>query len=239
VRIGTRTFAIVGGHDGPSAIATAVGQVGHCSATLVRPTVVLTSGHCLDVPVDHVVVNGNDVAVTECERHPAYQPGQVAHDVGYCRLATSVAGALPIDTAGDHPAGETVDLAGFGASSASAHEKPALRKVSTSIVRASEDYLEVGTATATACRGDSGGPVLVERSGSFGVAGVIEGAQGVICGSAARAVPLGPQMAWLRGPLASDSDRRAEHAALTFGIVVLASACVLAIRKWQRAVRRR
>jgi V8-like Glu-specific endopeptidase len=228
-------LAIVGAHDAPSVIAAAVGQVGHCSATLVRPMVVLTSGHCLDVPVDHVVVNGNDVAVTECKRHPAYQPGQVAHDVGYCRLATSVAGALPIDTASDHPAGEAVNLAGFGASSATAHEKPALRMVSTSIVRASEDHLEVGTATATACRGDCGGPVLVERSGFFGVAGVIEGAQGVICGSAARAVPLGPQVAWLRGALASDSDRRAEHAALTFAVVVFAGACVLAIRKWRSA----
>jgi Trypsin len=93
-----RILAIVGGHEAPPSIAAAVGQVGRCSATLVRPTVVLTSAHCLDAPIDRVVFNGKEIAVTGCERHPAYQPGQVAHDVGYCRLAARVEAALPIDT---------------------------------------------------------------------------------------------------------------------------------------------
>jgi secreted trypsin-like serine protease len=194
---------------------------------------VLTSGHCLDVPVDHVSIHGSDVAVTKCERHPGYQPGQVAHDVGYCRLATSVGGALPIDTASDHAPGEAVDLAGFGGTSAMAHETPTLRMVSTSIVGVSEDHLDVGTAKATACRGDSGGPVLAERGGVLGVAGVIEGTQGVICGSAARAVPLRAQMDWLREPLGSHSDRHAGQASITLVAVVFAVAVALAIRKWR------
>jgi hypothetical protein len=226
-----RVLAIVGGHDAPSPLVAAVAQVGHCSATVVGPTVVLTSAHCLDGPVDHVMVNGNEVAVAACERHPAYRPGEIAHDVGYCRLATKVGGALPLDTVFDLAQGESVTLAGFGASAPAAREKPALRMVSTSIVRADADHLEVGTATATACRGDSGGPVLVERGGAYGVTGIIEGAQGVICGSPARAVPLHPQMDWLRAVLAAAPDDRAGHGALALLLVLLAGACMLAVRR--------
>ncbi|MGO9834706.1 MAG: trypsin-like serine protease [Polyangiaceae bacterium] len=232
-----RVLAIVGGHEAPSPVVAAVAQVGRCSATLVGPTVILTSAHCLDGPIDRVMMDRKDVAVTSCERHPAYQPGQAAHDIGYCRLATRVAGALPIDTAFELSPGESVSLAGFGASGPRAREKPTLRMVSTSIVRADEDHLEIGTTTATACRGDSGGPVLVERGGAFGVTGIIEGAQGVICGSPARAVPLHPQMDWLRAVLAADPDGRAKHGVLALALVVLAGACVLAVRRRRSATR--
>lgn len=230
-------LAIVGGHEAPSSILGAVAQVGHCSATVVGPTVVLTSAHCLNGPVDRVILNGNEVTVTACERHPAYQPGQVAHDVGYCRLATSVAGALPLDTAFDPAPGESVMLAGFGASAPAVREKPELRVAATSIVRADGDHLEIGTASTTACRGDSGGPVLVERGGGYGVAGIIEGAQGAICRSPARAVPLRPQMDWLRAVLAGAPDGHARQAALAVMLVVLAGACVLAVRRRRSAAR--
>ncbi len=230
-----RVLAIVGGHDAAAPIVAAVAQVGRCSATVVRPTVVLTSAHCLDGPVDRVIVHGKEVAVTSCERHPAYQPGQAAHDIGYCRLATRVAGALPIDTVFELSPGESLTLAGFGASGPTARENPTLKMVSTSFVRASGDHLDVGTATATACRGDSGGPVLVERGGAFGVTGIIEGAQGVICGRRARAVPLGPQMEWLRAALAANPDGCAKHDVLALALVVLAGACVLAVRRRRSA----
>jgi secreted trypsin-like serine protease len=234
-----RVLAIVGGHDAPSPIAAAVGQLGHCSATLVRPTLVLTSAHCLDGPVDRVTINGSDVAVTACERHPAYQPGQVAHDLGYCRLATSVTGALPVDAAHRHGPGETVSIAGFGASAAMAREKPALRIASTSVVRADDNHFDIGTATVTACRGDSGGPVLVERGAAFGVTGIIEGTQGVICGSVSRAVPLEPQMDWLRAALADKPEHSARPTALALALVVVVIAAVglLAVPRWRRATR--
>ncbi len=228
-------LAIVGGHDAPSSVVAAVARVGHCSGTVVGPTVVLTSAHCLEGTVDRAIVNGKEIAVAACERHPAYRPGEVAHDVGYCRLAAGVAGALPLDTAFELVRGESVSLAGFGATAPVTQEKPALRVVSTSIARASGDHIDVGTATATACRGDSGGPVLVARGGAYGVIGIIEGAQGVICGSPAVVVPLRPQMDWLRAALAAAPDNRARHVGLALALVLLAGACVVAVRRRRSA----
>jgi hypothetical protein len=173
-------------------------------------------------------VAGREVGITGCMRHPAYLVGRVAHDVGYCRLAESVAGALSIDTGSELYPGQTVSLAGFGASATTARDKPALRVVSTSLVASSGDHLEVGTATATACRGDSGGPVLVERAGAFGVAGIIEGTQGVLCGSPARAVPLRSQMDWLTGVLVP--GRPPGHGLLVLALVLIAGACAAAVR---------
>lgn len=230
-------LAIVGGHEAPSPIVAAVGQVAHCSATLIAPTIVLTSAHCLSAPVDRVILNGHEVAVTVCERHPAYQPGQADNDLGYCRLATSVAGALPLDTEFEPSAGDGVTLAGFGASAPVAREKPTLRVVSTSVVRADGDRLDVGTTTATGCRGDSGGPVLTEQRGIHSVVGIIEGAQGAICASPARAVPLHSQRDWVRSVLASAPEGHAKHIALALALTLLAGAGMLAFRRRRSAAR--
>jgi Trypsin len=76
-------LAIVGGSEAPSRVQVAVVEVGHCSGTLVAADLVLTSAHCLDGPVDAVVVDGRVVRAVQCAHHPAYEPGRPAHDIGY------------------------------------------------------------------------------------------------------------------------------------------------------------
>jgi len=116
-------------------------------------------------------------------------------------------------------------------------DKPVLRRISTLVVGAREGSMNVGSATATACRGDSGGPMLVERGGGFRVAGVIHGAQGAICASPTEVVPVSPHRDWLLG-IAGAS--RASPAGLRLGVrillsVLLVSAVVVASRRWRRA----
>jgi hypothetical protein len=88
------------------------------------------------------------------------------------------------------------------------HEKAKLRAVSTSVTRVADDHLEVGTPEATACHGDSGGPLLIEGSEGFRVVGLIQGAKAAICGSETNVVPLGPEAEWLRQAIPASTPGR-------------------------------
>jgi secreted trypsin-like serine protease len=218
-------------------LVKAVAQIGPCSGTLVAADGVLTSAHCLNGPIAHVVVDGKVVRVAKCEQNGAYRPGLPAHDIGYCRLSEALPGALSIDD-GQAPAlGTTVSLAGFGLASAMSPERPALRRIATSVVGAKEGLLEAGTATATACRGDSGGPMLLERGGTFRVAGVIHGAQGAICASPTEVVPVSADRDWVLQRLDVGSNGFPRGARVPLG-VLLVGAVVGTSFWWRRAHRR-
>jgi secreted trypsin-like serine protease len=90
-----------------------------------------------------------------------------------------------------------VSLAGFGVSDAFSRAKRALRTVKTSVVDAHEGRLDVGSATGTACHGDSGGPMLIDRGEGLRVAGVIHGAKAAICASPTEVVPVDTHRDWL------------------------------------------
>jgi hypothetical protein len=120
--------------------------------------------------------------------------GVLAHPLG---VLTSATAPITLDDGPDFAKGDPVLLAGFGLSGPLAREAARLRVVNTTVVRAAPDSIEAGSATATACRGDSGGPVLVERGGVVRVAGVMHGTDGVICGSAVEVTPVRAHRAWL------------------------------------------
>lgn len=216
-------LAIVGGNAIASPVREAVVQVGHCSGTLVAADVVLTSAHCLDGPIDQIVVGERVARVVRCERHPAYQPGQPAHDIGYCRLAEALPGAIAVDDGPDPAIGTTVSLAGFGVSDPLSTQARTLRMITTSVAAVQPDRLDVGSATATACRGDSGGPMLIDRGDGLRVAGVIHGATGAICASATEVVPVSAHREWLSHALATSNTRLSRMvlaALLAFGGLV-------------------
>jgi len=145
----------------------AVVQIGgRCSGTLVAGDGVLTSAHCLTAPVGEIFVGGVAFPVQRCYRDAAYRPGLPAHDLGYCRLARVSPGAIPIDDGPPPAVGAPVRLAGYGSSNPLARDCPALRTIVASVVGVRPGRMEVGSATATACRGDSGGPMLVDRGGA-------------------------------------------------------------------------
>jgi hypothetical protein len=217
-------------------LARAVVQVGHCSGTLVAPDGVLTSAHCLQGPIDQVLVDGRVVRTAGCEQNGAYRPGLPAHDLGYCRLAEALPGPLAIDDGPPPNIGAAVSLAGFGLASAMSPARPALRRIATSVVAAKAGGLEVGSATATACRGDSGGPMLLERDGTFRVAGVIHGAVGAICASPTEVVPVSADGDWLRQWIVARSSGSSRGLRLSLGVVLVGAAVVASW--WRRRGRR-
>jgi len=206
---------------------------------LVRRDIVLTSAHCLAGPIDHVTIAGTATSVIKCERHPGYEPGRPAHDIGYCVLGDLPAVATLAMGLDWRPiVGAPVTLAGFGQSSALAREPPTLRMVDTTVVGIGDGFLASGSPTATACRGDSGGPMLVNRDGALYVVGIIEGATAAICGSPTQVVPTGLDRDWLAAGFATDSKApfsRGQRWGL--GCAALVACTLLAVLRARRAPR--
>jgi hypothetical protein len=232
-------FAIVGGHEVRTSLVQAVALLDHCSGTLVSPNLLLTSAHCLDGRVERASVGGRESAVAGCERHPAYLPGNPSHDIGYCRLKANLEGAVRIDEAFAPSTGAPVLLAGFGQSGPFSRERPTLRLVATSVVDVRPTWMDVGADGATACRGDSGGPMLVEREDGFHVVGIIQGGQSTICRGATQIVPLGPHMNWLRRALQDSSNDGVSAAAArtSIGVFLLGAVALAVARRWWRRLR--
>jgi hypothetical protein len=141
--------------------------------------------------------------------------------------------AIAIDDEPGVAVGAQVWLAGFGASYALSREPPALRMVAASVVAVDESCVKVGSVAATACRGDSGGPMLVDRGGGkFRVAGVIHGPQGVICGSPTEVTALregSADLAWLRSH--RNEVRNGWLVALLLGSVLVVVALLFVVRR--------
>ena len=53
-----RLWGIVGGHGATSPWLRAVAELDHCSGVLVRPDIILTSAHCVDHPLQQIVLMG-------------------------------------------------------------------------------------------------------------------------------------------------------------------------------------
>jgi trypsin len=231
-----RVLAIVGGRNVALPWSEAVVQVGLCSGVLVSHDAVLTSAHCLEGPVTSIRVADHLMGVATCVRHPGYRAGETKHDIGLCLLkaATDVQ-PIGLD---DGPAllvGASVILAGFGQTGPLARDGGQLRSVATTVTRVPPDALQVGSAEATACRGDSGGPLLVERSDGLRVAAVIHGGTQAICASAAQVVSTYEHRVWLERSLTSSSVPGWVFSAF---VLSTASAVLIAWKRSRRAALR-
>jgi secreted trypsin-like serine protease len=191
-------LAIVGGRPASAPVFEAIAQVGDCSGVLVDPRAILTSAHCVGGGIASLVIAGRRLPVIECLRHPQYQPGSSEHDIAICRLqARALTTPIALDDGPELAIDEPVSLAGFGLSGPFARGTTRVNVVDTSVVRVAAGHMEAGTGTATACRGDSGGPLLVVRGGTLRVAAIMHGTDGVICGSPVEVTPVRAHRAWL------------------------------------------
>ena len=139
-----------------------VGNV-KCSGVVISRTAVATAGHCGRNL--HVIVGGRSFSVAAVARSTTLDDGRrvsVAGDAAILQLASPLPQEMAIAPIGDGR-GDTYSIAGYGTTderSRSAfgtlHEAMLVAEAPYTLV----DPSRAGSISASACHGDSGGPVL-------------------------------------------------------------------------------
>lgn len=171
----------------PGVVALSRSRKPFCSGTLVSPRVVLTAGHCVDTFAGDPSVTiyfGTDVAgagtrlgVVKAEAHPEWTGELVDnHDVGLLLLdfAADPEHAMPLHD-GPPTVGTEIVRVGFGVHDGETDEPDGKKRSGTTsinYVSRSQDWFIAGHEDLRACRGDSGGPALVEEDGRLEILGV-------------------------------------------------------------------
>jgi V8-like Glu-specific endopeptidase len=153
-------------------------RLGACSGTIIAPRAVLTGAHCLDEDVSRVTVwlgSGAEIAASSFAYFANYRSNDPAsRDVGVIRMGQDLPRSpIPLLTSRDAQVGETAVIAGWGRDESSV---PATLRAGTAIVSAVRGTLletQFSANGSAICSGDSGGPILLQQSGGWAVAGVI------------------------------------------------------------------
>jgi MYXO-CTERM domain-containing protein len=166
------------------AILGADGTLG-CTGTLIAPHTVLTAGHCVpalrrrELSVffgDSLSGAGIFIAVSDTRVEPDFDPATLAHDVALFTLreAGPVAPlALDPRTLDASLVGQTLRIVGFGVTAPGAGDTGDKRSGTASVTAVDAlDVTAVG-APSLPCRGDSGGPALLDDGTGERVGGVV------------------------------------------------------------------
>ena len=199
--------AIMRGHGAAGIGRHVVRLVGRgglaCSATVIGPQEVLTSNHCIDGSDPYfVIAGGRRIKVAS---HSGY--GTVAR----LTLASPLPGGyVPIATAGGFGDGGAIVIAGYGTGVESANARGWALRAATLVADGNSGALvDPARRGASACMGDSGGPVARFDGRQYVLVGIIERASNPsptrACGDRTHYVSVGGLSSW-SGTTAARTD---------------------------------
>ncbi len=162
--------AIMRGHEAGAIARHVVRLVGQgglaCSATVVGPQEVLTSGHCLDGSDPYfVIAGGRRIRVASHDDAGGFARLQLASPLprGYVPIAVGATDAGPLT------------IAGYGTAIESARPRTGRLRAATLVSAGNSDALvDPNRRGASACMGDSGGPVARFDGRRYVLVGIIE-----------------------------------------------------------------
>jgi hypothetical protein len=181
---GPITPRVYGGTPADDDLPQIVQIDGRCTGVLVGPQIVLYAAHCGLVDGTHLEILGDDYVVRNCSA--ADTPDQSAlaqgRDFAACRLDRAPpVRPIPMLSFGFRnvvDVGTPVQIAGYGEDEDGVTGRKLVAH--TEIHEVTDAYFVAGGDGVDTCRGDSGGPGLIEVDGQTSVAGVLS--YGFRCG---------------------------------------------------------
>ncbi len=166
------------------------GNSGICTATLVRPDVLLTAGHCADGAgeLDAWYIGPNIwgspssqwVPIREAILHPSYEVdgSYYGHDMAVLLLEEPITDYdyIPVNTFDiDHTwTGKSLHFVGYGSDTVYGGPGSGIkRETDIPIIDYYNELIYTYAEGTNTCTGDSGGPALAEVDGQLYVAGVL------------------------------------------------------------------
>ncbi len=221
-RVASRALPITDGkedHDHVSVGYLAGGSGVGCTGTVVGRRTVLTAAHCISGGDQTFVLDGSNYLSSSSTVHPKYDPVGHNNDIALLRLKRSVHLVPSRLEPKSRPAGTTVTLVGYGATSEDGTDSGTRRVATNSIASLHTTSFNIkgtGGGMGNACNHDSGGPVFVEASGVEAQLGVLIG--GVPpCGNIGIAMRVDTYLVWLRSASFGDLAVQGETGT-TFGM---------------------